>query len=446
MTDDIDPFAALNNEEGMSGFIKFCIFLGIAGILFALYFHSSGEAEKYKEPPISQDFSIANLESKELSSDELEDYAKSKEHERQQQEEKASTKTPDQVGEATQARPNPQPQQNIVTEPKEELKSKQEYVAPEQPQQQLSPDGTAIKQQSIADGMAPMTMDTLRQPLPSKGDWMKEMPDYAKLTRAQRITPIENRLYDDSFNDINGEISISESLGKPSFYFRKSFAETKVGSAKIAIIIYGLGLSPGNTAAAINSLPANVSMSFSPYSSNAAGMIDDAREAGHETLLDIPLQAKNYPLTDPGSMGLLQSNTTDDNRANLQKLLSLNVPVIGFFSINGDAFSVSAPSISLIAAEFKNRGLAFVDGNTETIIGEFDMDYLKPDVVIKDGMFKEQIIASLLDAKKIALKKGVASLAVDASLLPIHLLKEFIEKDVATNPNLELAPISFLID
>jgi uncharacterized protein len=57
---------------------------------------------------------------------------------------------------------------------------------------------------------------------------------------------------------------------------------------RIAIVILGLGLLHGETAAAIDELPSEVTLSFSPYSHGLDGWIGAARAYGHEVMLDLP--------------------------------------------------------------------------------------------------------------------------------------------------------------
>ena len=60
---------------------------------------------------------------------------------------------------------------------------------------------------------------------------------------------------------------------------------------RIAIVIVGLGLLHGETSAAIGELPAEMTLSFSPYSHGLDGWIGEARAYGHEVMLDLPTAA-----------------------------------------------------------------------------------------------------------------------------------------------------------
>src|SRR5690606_3469210 len=76
---------------------------------------------------------------------------------------------------------------------------------------------------------------------------------------------------------------------------------------RIAIIVAGLGLSEAATTAAIQQLPAEISLSFSPYSNRIEEWVAMARAAGHEVLIDLPMEPTSFPRDDPGPRALLTS-------------------------------------------------------------------------------------------------------------------------------------------
>src|ERR1700761_8082059 len=85
--------------------------------------------------------------------------------------------------------------------------------------------------------------------------------------------------------------------------YARPFADD--GRPKIALVIGGLGLNPDQTKAAIEQLPPEVTLSFSPYAENLQAQIDHARAAGHEVMVEIPMEPLDYPDNDPGPYTLL---------------------------------------------------------------------------------------------------------------------------------------------
>ena len=76
--------------------------------------------------------------------------------------------------------------------------------------------------------------------------------------------------------------------------------EGDASAPSIAIIVGGLGVSESLTEAAIDTLPPEVTLSFVPYARDLQGWIDRARAAGHEVMLELPMEPFDYPNNDPG--------------------------------------------------------------------------------------------------------------------------------------------------
>src|SRR6185312_5022975 len=67
------------------------------------------------------------------------------------------------------------------------------------------------------------------------------------------------------------------------------------GRPMVALVVGGLGLNPATTKQAIEQLPPAVTLSFVPYTANLQTWIDLARAAGHEVMIEVPMQPVNYP-------------------------------------------------------------------------------------------------------------------------------------------------------
>ena len=76
----------------------------------------------------------------------------------------------------------------------------------------------------------------------------------------------------------------------------------------------GLGLGPAATRAAIQ-LPGEITLAFSSHARDLQQWIDLARAAGHEVLLDLPMEPIGYPAMDPGPQSLLTTLSSVDRLA-----------------------------------------------------------------------------------------------------------------------------------
>lgn len=133
---------------------------------------------------------------------------------------------------------------------------------------------------------------------------------------------------------------------------------------KIAIVISGLGLSSAATEAAIQRLPGGVTLSFAPFANNLEQWINLARIAGHEVLLNLPMEPINYPVHDPGPRTLLTSLPDDQNLDRLEWALSRVSGYVGVTNFMGSRFTTASDSLRPILDALKKRGLMFVDSRS----------------------------------------------------------------------------------
>jgi polysaccharide deacetylase 2 family uncharacterized protein YibQ len=145
---------------------------------------------------------------------------------------------------------------------------------------------------------------------------------------------------------------------------------TAENSSQIAVVITGLGLSTRLTRAAIETLPAGVTLSFSPYSRNLDAWITQARAEGHEVLLDLPLEAVTYPDDDPGPHTLETGLSKQDNLDRLGWVLSRSDKIVGLAAHHGSRFMASEEDFAPLVAALAEGGHLFVangQGDVEMI-------------------------------------------------------------------------------
>jgi uncharacterized protein len=149
-------------------------------------------------------------------------------------------------------------------------------------------------------------------------------------------------------------------------YARPSTSE---GKPRVALIIGGLGLNAKTTREAIASLPPEVTLSFVPYADGLQGWIDMARSAGHEVLLEAPMEPKDYPDNDPGPYTLMADGQPQETTQRLQWLLSRATGYFGVTNYLGSKFVQSPAAMAVFEGELKQRGLAFVDDGSASKVG-----------------------------------------------------------------------------
>ena len=133
------------------------------------------------------------------------------------------------------------------------------------------------------------------------------------------------------------------------------------GRPMVALVVGGLGLNPATTKQAIQQLPAAVTLSFVPYTANLQSWIDQARAAGHEVMIEVPMQPVNYPDNDPGPQTLLANARNDDLTAHMLWALSRATGYFAVSNYQGAAFFKDKAGFSTFLSTLKARGIGFID-------------------------------------------------------------------------------------
>lgn len=133
------------------------------------------------------------------------------------------------------------------------------------------------------------------------------------------------------------------------------------GRPRVSLIVGGLGLNAVTTRAAIERLPAEITLSFVPYAEGLQGWIDLARANGHEVMIEMPMEPTGYPDNDPGPYTLLAASDAADIAAKMNWLLGR---ATGYFAVTnylGDRFMTSEAGMGAFMGVLRQRGVAFLD-------------------------------------------------------------------------------------
>ena len=187
--------------------------------------------------------------------------------------------------------------------------------------------------------------------------------------------------------------------------YARPFADD--GRPKIALVIGGLGLNPDQTKQAIDTLPPEVTLSFSPYADNLQAQIDHARAAGHEVMVEIPMEPLDYPDNDPGPYTLLSNAQPEEIEHKLEWLMSR---ATGYFAVTnafGSRFLGKDKAMTPFIQALRQRGLAFVDdGQAAGRGGGLHRASVGPK--IDTDLDADAIDSQLLSLEAIALQSGGA--------------------------------------
>jgi polysaccharide deacetylase 2 family uncharacterized protein YibQ len=179
------------------------------------------------------------------------------------------------------------------------------------------------------------------------------------------------------------------------------------GKPKIALVIGGLGLNSKGTREAIEQLPPEVTLSFVPYADGLQGWIDLARANGHEVLLEAPMEPNDYPDNDPGPYTLMAGGRAQETTQRLDWLLSRAVGYFGVTNYLGSKFVNSDVGMNALAADLRQRGLAFIDDGSAARRGG-GLPRASADRVVDDQLAGDAIDKQLLALEAAALQNGQA--------------------------------------
>jgi polysaccharide deacetylase 2 family uncharacterized protein YibQ len=186
------------------------------------------------------------------------------------------------------------------------------------------------------------------------------------------------------------------------------------GTPKISLIVGGLGMTQKHTDAAINELPPEVTLSFVPYSPNLQTWINKARAAGHEVLLELPMEAYDYPNVDTGPLTLVTSAKPEENVRRLNMLLGKASGYFGVTNYQGARFATDGAAAAPVMKVLKDRGLVFVhDGAAARsalpqTANQTGLDFTVADRIVDAELTADSIDRELLALEALAIQNGHA--------------------------------------
>ncbi|WP_300542517.1 divergent polysaccharide deacetylase family protein [Maricaulis sp.] len=186
------------------------------------------------------------------------------------------------------------------------------------------------------------------------------------------------------------------------------------GAPTVAVVVGGMGLNSAVTQAAIDELPPEVALSFAPYTRDLQTWIDRARAAGHEVLIEAPMEPFDYPNNDPGPHTLLADGSAEENSRRLTWVLSRATGYFGVTNYLGARFSASPGALQQVFDALEQRGVAFLHdgaGRRSSIEGAaqaVDIEYAIADRILDEDLSPDAIDERLLALEALAIQNGAA--------------------------------------
>lgn len=182
---------------------------------------------------------------------------------------------------------------------------------------------------------------------------------------------------------------------------------------RIAVLIAGLGLNRSFVERALDLLPADISLAFTPYARDLQPMIAAARADGHEVAIELPMEPFDYPDTDPGPYALLTGLPAEANGKRLDWLLSRATGYFAAVNSQGGRYLSDRRSLAPTLEALTARGVGFIDmgegpRSVTAALAPADLELAIADRVIDATGSPRQIDRALAALEAAALEDGFA--------------------------------------
>lgn len=191
-------------------------------------------------------------------------------------------------------------------------------------------------------------------------------------------------------------------------------ARPKAGMPKIAVVFGGVGLADAASLKAIQTLPEEITLGFAPYGKALETHVQEARSAGHEILLQVPMESfvDSAPNSAPDTLLTTEDEAT--NLAHLRSLMGRMTGYIGVMNYQGGRFTADAAALGPVLREVSARGLLMLDDGSSprSLIGALAMrmglSALRGNIMIDGQPQKDAINQELAKLEAQALSHGAA--------------------------------------
>lgn len=318
----------------------------------------------------------------------------------------------------------------------------QTTTAPAQPAAPVQP---AAPAQPAAPGptvQAPAPAPPMSEPIIPPGGEALAAPSFAQLPSRANPKPLGPAPLTELLRQSPaGPLPVVAGTVEPRNAYARPFASDNKTQPKIAVVVVGLGLSKDATEAAIAKLPPEISLSFSPYASNLDNWVKRARAAGHEVLIDLPLEPANFPMRDAGPLSIQTRHSASETQNQLATVLARTTSYVGVAAGLHSPVAGTEQWAPVLKA-LKTRGLLFV-GDALAGVAEADAPAAAAVTLVADETpFRAAIDARLQRLGAAAERDGAAVTFVSAR--PVTFERLLAWSGALPQRGMELAPVSAL--
>ena len=198
----------------------------------------------------------------------------------------------------------------------------------------------------------------------------------------------------------------------------------------VTIIIDDLGEDRAHTKEII-ALPGPLTAAFLPYPAKVTEQVEEARKAGHEIMVHMPMEAEDADLN--AGAYVLRSSMIPDS---FEKVLKMNLAAFGgYVGINnhmGSHLTQDPVAMRIVMAHLYEQGLLFVDSRTiassvaEDVAADYGVPHAARNVFLDNDPDVESVMKNLRTLEYLAIKKGHAIAIGHPKRATIDALKQWL--------------------
>ena len=195
-------------------------------------------------------------------------------------------------------------------------------------------------------------------------------------------------------------------------------------AGRVAIVVGGLGIGLAATANAITKLPPAVTLAFAPYGQDLDTLATRAREAGHEIMLQVPMEPFDYPDSDPGPRTLTAAAKPAENLDHLRWAMGRFTGYVGIMNYMGGKLTADERALQPILREIGSRGLAFLDDGSSARSVATSLKAPTPVArgeLVVDANIRPDQVDRALEKLEAAARSSTGVAVGTASALPVSL-------------------------
>lgn len=186
------------------------------------------------------------------------------------------------------------------------------------------------------------------------------------------------------------------------------------GAPRIAIYIGGIGLDESTTHQAIINMPPPVSLAFAPYAAHLDETVKEAKAAGHEVLLQLPMESFAGRAGQPGPHTLFADTSRAALVDDLHWLMSRMTGYAGVTNFLGGKFTADKAAMTTVLEETGSRGLLYIDDGSSTrslgpdLAPQLGVASARAEIVLDASPDPAAVRAALIKLEASAREKGAA--------------------------------------